>query len=84
MCRVPERGADNFQMCGNCQCLYYCSKSCQLKEWKQHETVCDGINQLKVDRKRKCVQNKHLQYNSSSFLHQNKIKLSSELVKSVR
>ena len=48
ICRVAERGAD--KMCANCRCFYYCSKSCQLKMWKQHKTVCDAISQLKVDR----------------------------------
>ena len=33
------------------KCVYYCSKSCQLKWWKQRKTVCDAISKLKVDRK---------------------------------
>ena len=51
MCRVIERGVDKFKMCANCQCVYYCSKKSQLKGWKQHNTVCDAISQLKVNRK---------------------------------
>ena len=51
VCRVAESGVNKFKMCANCQCVYYCSKSCQLKGWKQHKTVCDAISQLKVDRK---------------------------------
>ena len=50
MCRVAERGVNKIKMCANCQCVYYCSKSCQLEGWKQHETVCNAISQLKVDR----------------------------------
>ena len=50
VCRVAERGVDKFKMCTNCQYVYYCNKSCQLKGWRQHKTVCDAINQLKVDR----------------------------------
>ena len=34
VCRVAERGVNKFKMCTNCQCVYYCSKSCQLKRWK--------------------------------------------------
>ena len=49
--RVAKRGVDKFKMCANCQCVYCCSKSCQLKGWKLHKTVCDAISQLKVDRK---------------------------------
>ena len=41
----------SFKLCANCHCVYYCGKSCQLKGWKQHKTVCHAINQLKVDRK---------------------------------
>ena len=33
-CRVAERDADKFKKCPNCQCVYYCGKSCQLKGWK--------------------------------------------------
>ena len=51
VCRVGEMGVDKFKKCANCQCVYYGSKSCQLKGWKQHKTVCDAISQLKVDRK---------------------------------
>ena len=51
VCRVSERGADKFKICANCQCVYYYSKSYQLKGWKQHKTVCDAISQLKVNRK---------------------------------
>ena len=51
VCRVGEMDVDKFKMCANCQCVYYSSKSCQLKGWKQHKTVCDAISQLKVDRK---------------------------------
>ena len=51
VCRVAESGVNKFKMCANCQCVYYCSKSCQLKGWKQHKTVCDAISHLKVDRK---------------------------------
>ena len=48
VCRVAERGVDKFKMCANFQCVYYCSKSCQLKGWKQHKIVCNAISQLKV------------------------------------
>lgn len=33
-CRVAERDVDKFKKCPNCQCVYYCGKSCQLKGWK--------------------------------------------------
>ena len=51
VCRVAERNVDKLKMCANCQCVYYCSKSCQFKGWEQHKTVCDAISQLKIDRK---------------------------------
>ena len=51
MCRVAERSFGKFKMCANCQWIYYCNSSSQLKEWKQHKTVHDAISQVKLDRK---------------------------------
>ena len=27
--------------CGNCRIVYYCSKDCQKKDWKNHKLVCN-------------------------------------------
>ena len=44
MCRVAERCVDKFKMSANCRCTCYCSKSCKLKGWKQHKTVCNALS----------------------------------------
>lgn len=31
VCRVADRGVHEFKMCANCQSVYFCTKSCQLK-----------------------------------------------------
>ena len=40
-------GGDKFKMCAKSQRVYYSSKSCRLKRWKQHKITCDTITQLK-------------------------------------
>ena len=31
VCKVADRGVDKFETCANCQCVFYCSKSCHYK-----------------------------------------------------
>jgi hypothetical protein len=41
--------------CSKCQAVYYCSKSCQKEDWKQHKQICqflnvgDGAVQFQID-----------------------------------
>ena len=30
--------------CGNCKCVYYCSKECQKQDWKLHKINCGLFN----------------------------------------
>jgi len=30
--------------CGNCKCIYYCSKKCQKEDWKFHKNNCGLFN----------------------------------------
>lgn len=37
------QGDTKFDMCSLCKKVYYCSKDCQVKDWKAgHKTVCGG------------------------------------------
>ena len=51
MCLCKESKHVRFSVSGSCQFVYYCSKSCQLKSWKQHQVLCKAISQLVVERK---------------------------------
>jgi len=31
--------------CGGCKCMYYCSATCQKKDWKGHKEVCKAVKQ---------------------------------------
>jgi len=31
--------------CGKCKKEYYCSRQCQLDDWKRHKKVCNTVNQ---------------------------------------
>ena len=65
----------NFCVSGNGQSLYYCSKSCQLKEWKQHQVLCKTISQLITERKEKL--HKADVYNTTLALPEKDQKMSS-------
>jgi len=30
--------------CGGCKIQYYCSKECQVKDWKEHKKICKRMN----------------------------------------
>jgi len=31
---------ENLKKCGQCQKIYYCSKNCQISDWKNHKAIC--------------------------------------------
>ncbi len=33
----------NFKVCGNCKCAYYCCKACQKEDWVNHKKKCGFI-----------------------------------------
>ena len=35
-----------FKLCLGCETIYYCSKECQARHWKQHKTQCREIKHL--------------------------------------
>ena len=53
VCLCKESKHERFSIFGGCQSVYYCSKSCQLKGWKQHQVFCKAISQLVTERKEK-------------------------------
>ena len=30
--------------CSSCKSVYYCSKKCQIDDWKEHKLICDNLN----------------------------------------
>lgn len=36
----------NLQKCGACLSVSYCSKDCQVKDWKRHKSICKKIKQM--------------------------------------
>jgi hypothetical protein len=50
---TPNSG---FMKCGGCKITYYCSKKCQLENWKEHKKICkciDNINQGNLNKNQK-------------------------------
>lgn len=39
-CRVVEEEGTEFQQCGGCKYVSYCSKACQKEQWKAHKKSC--------------------------------------------
>ncbi len=34
--------------CGKCRAQYYCSKECQVKDWKVHKKVCSDVRENRI------------------------------------
>ncbi len=47
--RCGNCGKDATQRCSRCKNQWYCSRECQLKQWKGHKTLCDIIFQNKKE-----------------------------------
>ncbi|CAB9525805.1 expressed unknown protein [Seminavis robusta] len=44
LCRGFERGTDKFKCCSRCRVVFYCSRRCQLRSWKEeHKSVCTPV-----------------------------------------
>jgi len=37
------------QRCSKCKNQWYCSRDCQVKQWKAHKALCEVISQNKKD-----------------------------------
>jgi hypothetical protein len=39
-CAVCGRSKSSLKLCSGCRCAYYCSVSCQKKDWSSHKQKC--------------------------------------------
>jgi hypothetical protein len=44
--QTSEITKSNFKLCAECQAVRYCSKACQVADWKEHKTVCKRLKLL--------------------------------------
>eukprot|EP00930_Biecheleria_cincta_P002913 TRINITY_DN103876_c0_g1_i1.p1 TRINITY_DN103876_c0_g1~~TRINITY_DN103876_c0_g1_i1.p1 ORF type:complete len:484 (+),score=83.60 TRINITY_DN103876_c0_g1_i1:55-1506(+) len=40
LCRMRPRRGGNLQRCSRCHNVWYCSRECQKKDWKEHKQLC--------------------------------------------
>jgi len=40
-CKKQETQQNQFQRCGKCKKVYYCSKECQRRDWPNHKKTCN-------------------------------------------
>ncbi len=47
-CQMCKKDKDvNIMRCGQCKSVGYCSRECQMKDWKQHKKVCVKLKEEK-------------------------------------
>lgn len=39
-CGLWQTGGRKFERCGRCRLVFYCSRACQLADWKAHKAGC--------------------------------------------
>jgi hypothetical protein len=47
-CNKVEENPGEFKKCGNClnEFIYYCSKDCQVRNWKKHKVTCQKVSKM--------------------------------------
>jgi len=46
-CKATAPAGQKLLVCADCRCTYYCSPTCQKKDWKSHRVKrCEGINEI--------------------------------------
>jgi len=46
-----ELGKPRYQKCGKCKVKYYCSRECQVGDWKEHKKLCkEGLTEEEASR----------------------------------
>ena len=71
-CAICKKEKAHLKKCGRCQMIYYCSRTCQKKDWKRHKKKCleyvnknqcsfckKMVDELKRKRCGKCKQAKY-------------------------
>ncbi|CAH0396254.1 unnamed protein product [Bemisia tabaci] len=49
ICIVCQKG--NSKLCGQCQGVSYCSRACQVKEWRAHKLFCKEYSNFKATKR---------------------------------
>lgn len=47
-CARPPTGMERFLKCGGCRLVYYCSHTCQKRDWKWHKAACQATPEINV------------------------------------
>jgi len=50
--KCSECGKPATQRCSRCKNSWYCSRECQIKQWKAHKKICDLLKKnVEADQK---------------------------------
>ena len=44
-CNMKEKFNVNFKCCSSCKLVFYCSQTCQKRHWKEHQKLCNVIQE---------------------------------------
>ncbi|MFC1842121.1 zinc finger MYND domain-containing protein [Candidatus Dependentiae bacterium] len=52
-CNTCGKEGKKLQKCSACKKTYYCSRKCQIKDWKEHKKICKKLHKKKLQEKKK-------------------------------
>ena len=59
--KCADCGALATQRCSKCKQAWYCSRDCQLRQWKQHKPICSILQRDKDEDEAKAAAQKERQ-----------------------
>ena len=48
ICTVCQKKHEKMKKCSQCKNAYYCSRECQVKDWKKHKKVCKKHKEIQT------------------------------------
>jgi uncharacterized protein Veg len=57
ICHSCQKSVEKISKCAKCRIASYCSRECQIKDWKNHKIICNDLGKQKVETAKESMEN---------------------------